>query len=214
MAWFEKFIKWVSGKRLPEETKTALELDSPRLILSELDRLTTRNEMEIEKLNREIEYLEKMEREQIEKLKSRTVGERSKRVVLRTIQRLRMQMDNLENRITIYENNVRLHLALIGRLQQMEAMELSGVSEEEIDEVLYDFESTLEEYEEKLQSARLVERTEAPKEAVSDEEALRNLEAEIMATAGKEKSRMETIEEEKTAQKRKEEIPEGEPDME
>lgn len=186
MGWFERFKDWISGKRIPDETKSVLEgFDDARLALKELDRLATQNEMEIERLNREIERLEKMETQQVEKLKEGSVGERSKRVVLRTIQRLRMQMDNLENRITIYENNVRLHLALIGRLQQMEAMELSGVGEEEIDEVLFDFEAALEEYEEKLQAARLIETAKAPKETVSDDDALKSLEVEIMSGTGR-----------------------------
>jgi len=214
MGWFERFKDWLLGRRIPDETRAALEgFDDARLALKELDRLATQNEMEIERLNREIERLEKMETEQVEKLKEGGVGERSKRVILRTIQRLRMQMDNLENRITIYENNVRLHLALIGRLQQMEAMELSGVGEEEIDEVLFDFEAALEEYEEKLQAARLIETAKAPKETVSDEEALKSLEVEIMSET-KEQDVERKVKEAEPSGRRKEEEPEGESEAE
>ncbi|MCX7703510.1 MAG: hypothetical protein N2234_05360 [Planctomycetota bacterium] len=203
MNWFERFKAWISGKRLPDETKAALEgsEDSMRL-LGELDNLTTRNEMEIGRLNKEIERLEKMEQEQVARLKDESIGERSKRIILRTIQRLRMQMDNLENRIAIYENNLRLHLTLIGRLQQIQAMGLTGVSEEEIDDVLDDFEMALEEYEEKLQAGRLMEMAKRPKETASEDEELLHLEKEILGKTKesdreKEKRRMEKKEKER-----------------
>ena len=189
MGWFDKLKEAILGKRLPEETRRALEeSDDARQTLSRLDSLITRNEMEIRRLNRELGRLEEMESSEKKKLKAGEVGERAKRTILRTIQRLRTRMDALENRITIYERNVNLHLMLIGRLQQAEAMKAAGVSEDEVSEVMMDFESEWEAYEEVMEAARSVQPVEVQAQ-VGDEKELKALEEEILAEAGKEEAR-------------------------
>ena len=50
---------------------------------------------------------------------------------LRRIGRLRKQMDNLEERLRIYNRNINLQIHLAGKVQALDAMELRGVDESE-----------------------------------------------------------------------------------
>ena len=54
--------------------------------------------------------------------------------------------------LRIYERNMNLHLNLIGKIQQMEAMKLGGVDEAKIDQIVMDFEEKLEKYAAKLEA--------------------------------------------------------------
>ena len=71
---------------------------------------------------------------------------RRKRNALVELQRLRKQLENLDSRQRIYDRNMSLHLNLIGKIQDMEAMDLSGVQEGEIDRIVMDFEEQFEKW--------------------------------------------------------------------
>jgi hypothetical protein len=178
MSIFDKLAKLFKDTPLPDETKDIfVNTSDTKELLSGLDKLITRNELRLKQLNKELENLEEMEQADVKKIKEAAVRGRSKNNVLRSIKRMRRQLDNLERRIEIYDRNINLHLNLIGKIQQMEAMSLAGVDEEQIDDIILDFESHFEEYTETVAAGETVVEHEAMK-STSDEE-LADLEAEI-----------------------------------
>lgn len=147
-------------------------------LLGGLDQLITQNEVEVEKINQEMTNLEELEGKEIERVRAGDLPERSKDNVLRRIQRLRKQMDNLEERQRIYNRNINLQIDLVGRVQALDAMELRGVDEERIDEILADYEDELSRYQGVMDGDVLeVKQLGA---ALDDSQDLASLEAEVL----------------------------------
>lgn len=119
---------------------------STRELLAGLDDLLTRNEVELKALQKQIAHLEDLENESIGRIREGLPEGRRKRNALVELQRLRKQLENLDSRQRIYDRNMSLHLNLIGKIQDMEAMELSGVKEGEIDRIVMDFEEQFEKW--------------------------------------------------------------------
>ena len=206
MSIFDKLAKLFKDTPLPDETKDIfVNTSDTKELLSGLDKLITRNELRLKQLNKELEKLEEMEQTDVKKVKDGSVSGRSKNNVLRTIKRMRRQLDNLERRIEIYDRNINLHLNLIGKIQQMEAMSLAGVDEEQIDDIILDFESHFEEYTETVAAGETAVEHE-PLKGTSDEE-LAELEAEIKG----EKEPEAQTPEEKELRDLEKEIVEGKP---
>ena len=88
-------------------------------------------------------------------------------------------MDALEDRMKILDTNINLHLKLMGKIQSMQAMEMRGVEEEQIDTVLLEFDAQLEEYESALKAGELVDSRRFEVDS-AEEQALEELEAEIL----------------------------------
>ncbi len=104
--------------------------------------------MELGEVRKEVDRVEGSEREEAAKVRDAKVDGRQKRYTLQTIKRLRRQLDNLESRMAIYDRNITLHLNLISKIQDMQAMALRGVTEEKIDEIITEFEQHLAEFSE------------------------------------------------------------------
>jgi hypothetical protein len=133
-------------RTIPEEARDLFKRStSIRELVKGLDRLKTENELELNQLKDEVLVLEQEEQDLISQLKQGIEGRR-KKFVLQNIQRLRKQMDNMDRRIGIYDQNILLHLTLMGKILDMEAMEQKGVEEAKIEEILLDFDATLEQY--------------------------------------------------------------------
>jgi len=179
MSIFEKIGQLFKDTPLPDETKEVfVNTSDTKELLAGLDKLITRNELRLKQLNKELEKLEDMEQEKVQKVQEGKTSGRAKNNVLRSIKRMRRQLDNLEQRIEIYDRNISLHLNLIGKIQQMEAMNLAGVDEEQIDDIILDFESHFEEYTETVAAAESASGEREPFKSASDSE-LAQLEAEI-----------------------------------
>ncbi|MCA8959544.1 MAG: hypothetical protein KDC38_03480 [Planctomycetes bacterium] len=173
-------IKRLFGRReIPVEARELLRgATTPRQLLSGLDELITRNEMEVNGVNREIEALERVESTEVERIREGQLPERSKYNVLRRIQRLRKQMDNLEERQRIYNRNINLQIHLVGRIQSLEAMEMRGVDESSIDEILNTYEEELSSYQNTLETEDLLVTDLAG--SLDDRSQLSEIEAEIV----------------------------------
>jgi hypothetical protein len=91
---------------------------------------------------------------------------------------MRRQLDNLEERMDIYDRNINLHLNLIGRIQQVEAMSLAGVDEAQIDDIILDFETHFEQYTETVAAGEAAITAKDTLKSASDNE-LAELESEI-----------------------------------
>lgn len=198
---FDRLKALLSRQPVSEETKGVIaKATTARELLHGLDALHTRNEMEFNEVTREIEKLELIERTEAEKIRGGSLSERRKRNALLKIRRLRKQMENLDNRLKIFDRNMSLHLNLIGKVQEMEAMSLRGLDEKKIDSIMIDFEEKLEAYMNSMASAQVVEES-TPIPDVATERELQEIEQEVVKEAEKaerqteEASREESLEE-------------------
>ena len=175
----DKIRKLFQRREIPRDARDLVNgSQSPKEVLQGLDELITRNEMEVNSINREIEALERVEGKEVERVRAGELPERSKNNVLRRVQRLRKQMDNLEERQRIYNRNINLQIHLVGRIQALEAMELRGVDETAIDSILNDYEEELCAYQNAIETEDLVVTDLGP--ALDDSEELGGIEAEIL----------------------------------
>ncbi len=132
---------------IPEEAKSAFEnAETTKDLLKSLDLVLTKNEIEFNDLKKEIDRVDSILRDEEAKIKESSIDGRQKRYTLQYIKRLRSHLDNLDNRMTIYDKNINLHINLIGRIQDIEAMSLRGVDENQIDKIILDFETHLSRY--------------------------------------------------------------------
>lgn len=172
-----------SRAEIPDEARRIFDrAQTPQDLLRGLDHLLTQNEVEFRELERELEKLEAREREEIDRVRAGAVDGRQKRNALLAIQRLRKQMENYENRLRIYDRNMNLHLDLIGKIQEIEAMKLRGVDEARIDRIVMDFEEALEKYDDTMHAAEVAGESRS-RLGAKDERDLAALEREITGAA-------------------------------
>ncbi len=190
MTLLERLKALFTRDEIPDEAKLIFDkAKTPSDLLRGLDNLLTRNEVEARELNDEITKIEKQTSDVEEEIRAGALPERQKRNSLLLVKRLRKTMDNYEGRLRIYERNMTLHLNLIGKIQQMEAMKLRGVDEARMDQIVMDFEESLEKYADVMSAADAHEGRTATVSAREDRE-LRDLESEIVRKgAGKDKEK-------------------------
>ena len=176
-------LKKVLGKlRLPADTrKLVAKAGSPAELARQLDRLITANELEYRGLQKEIEELERQEAEEVAKVRAGELGVRSKKISLMNVQRLRRQEDALETRLRIHDDNMKLHQALLGKIQAVEAMDMRGLEEEQVDAIAVEFQEELERYTAAVEAGATLGDEALPSDAERDRE-LEALEAEILGT--------------------------------
>jgi len=175
----DKIKKLFGNREVPREARDLLlDAKTPKELLRGLDELITCNEMEVNGVNRELEALEELEGREIERVRSGGLPERSKNNVLRRVQRLRKQMDNLEERQRIYNRNINLQIHLVGRTQALDAMEMRGVDDDAIDEILCNYEEELLCYRDTLDTEDLL--VSELGSALDDRAELSSLESEIL----------------------------------
>lgn len=179
-------LKGLFGRdEIPDEAKRVFDrATTPRELLRGLDELLTTNEVEFKELERELERLEAHEKDEMTRVRDGLVDGRQKRNALLSIQRLRKQMDNYENRLRIYDRNMNLHLSLIGKIQEIEAMKLRGVDEQRIDRIVMDFEEHLEKWNDTMSAADVAETSKQTLSAKDDRD-LAALEREIVTGEAK-----------------------------
>ena len=142
-----KFTNLFSKGGIPEEAKNALEgARTTQELLTGLDAVLTKNEMEFNKLKKEIDRVVAILDDEEGKITEGDLKGRQKRYTLQYIKRLRSHLDNLDHRMTIYDKNINLHIQLIGKIQDMEAMALRGVDEKQIDDIIMEFEDHVNQY--------------------------------------------------------------------
>jgi hypothetical protein len=128
---------------------------STKELLEGLDKQLTRNEVETRKLQKEITNIETQERDLVARVAGGIAEPRQKKFTLQQIQLLRKQMDNVDQRLAILHKNMTLHLNLIGKVQAMEAMQLQGVTEPTIEQVLEEFDSALADFQTTMETMHL-----------------------------------------------------------
>lgn len=178
--WFERLKNLFAKSGMPEDTQTLFKkAESSSQILAGLDDLVTRNELALRDIEKELRNLEDLESREVAAIRSGEVEGRSRRTSLRKIQRLRRQMDALEDRMKIHDANIELHMKLMAKVQAVQAMEMQGVEEEQIETILVDFESQLDGYTGTLRAGDLADSQNVSIDPDADRE-LADLEAEIL----------------------------------
>lgn len=175
----DRIRRLLGRKEVPVEARDILAAaTTPQEMLRGLDELITRNEVEVDRIHKEIEALETVEEQEKSRVREGDLADRSRNNTLRRIGRLRKQMDNLEERLRIYNRNINLQHHLVGKVQSLEAMELRGVDEEKIDSIMLEYEEELSHYSSVLDTEELT--TSGLPGELDDSEELRALEAEIL----------------------------------
>jgi len=188
MGLMDKIKGFFTKTTMPDETRLLLAgVENVHELRRGLDEIVTRNEVELKEVEREIDKLEKIELAEKEKVKSGTLSPREKDNTLRYIKRLRTRMDSYQKRHKIHQENIDLHLALLDRIDEMEAMELKAVKQEQIEEIAVDYEERVEKHKEIVAAGRIAsEREPRAHDDVADRKELEALEKEILAEDGKE----------------------------
>ncbi len=183
MTLLDKLRSLFTRDEVPDEAKQIFAAArTTRDLLHGLDHLVTRNELELDDVNREIAKLETNERKEIEEVRGGRVDGRLKQQTLRKIARYRKQMDNYEARTRIFNRNVDLLQHLIAKIQEIEAMKLRGVDEARIDHILMEHGEELEHYADTMSAAEIADGRSIV--SAREERELAALEQEILAGAG------------------------------
>jgi hypothetical protein len=147
MSVMEKLKNLFQRSDLPDETRQLyLRAASPRDLIKGLGVLHGRNEIDLRDSEQELIGLEKAIGLEEESVRRGGMTPTEETIVLRRIERLEKQRLNLERQVSIYNENVNLHLNLIAKIQEMEAMRSRGVGEDEIDQLVEEVEDRVEEY--------------------------------------------------------------------
>jgi hypothetical protein len=171
-------------EKIPEETKLLLSgVTDVAALRRGLDEIITRNEVERRVVERECDKLGKIEDEEKGKIREGQLNDREKLNSLRYIKRLGRRIESYEKRQKIHEENVDLHQALMDRIDEMEAMELKAVKQEQIEEIAVDYEERLEKHREVVAAGKVVQDMEADYDDVSERRELEALEKQILQEA-------------------------------
>lgn len=182
MTLLDKLRSLFTRDEVPDEAKQIFAAArTTRDLLHGLDHLVTRNELELDDVNREIAKLESNEREEIGRVRGGSVDGRLKQQTLRKIARYRKQMDNYEARTRIFNRNIDLLQHLIAKIQEIEAMKLRGVDEARIDHILMEHGEELEHYADTMSAAEIADGRSIV--SAREERELAALEQEILAGA-------------------------------
>jgi hypothetical protein len=156
MGLLDRLKGFFTKETMPDETRLLLAgVENVHELRRGLDEIVTRNEVELKEVEREIDKLEKIELTEKDKVKTGTLSPREKDNTLRYIKRLRTRMDSYQKRHKIHQENIDLHLALLDRIDEMEAMELKAVKQEQIEEIAVDYEERVEKHKEIVSAGKI-----------------------------------------------------------
>lgn len=180
MGLFQKLRGLFGGRHVSEEARAAYERSRDLTELKHnLDDVLTRNEVELKAVQKEYEKLESVERVEADKVRSGAVDGRQKRYTLQSIKRTRLQLDNLEQRMAIYDRAIRMQLNLIAQIQNIEAMALTGIDEAKVDAVVAEHDEKLAEFTDAVEAIESSLQA-APALRKEEDADLAALEAEIL----------------------------------
>lgn len=147
MSIMEKLKNLFQRSDLPDETRQLYQnAANPRDLVKGLESLRGRNEIDLRENEEQLMALEKAIMVEEDSIRRGNLTPTQETIILRRIERLQKQRTNLDKQVSIYNENVNLHLNLIAKIQEMEAMRSRGVSEDEIDSLVNDVEENVEAY--------------------------------------------------------------------
>ncbi len=194
MSIMEKLRNLFQRADLPDETRQLyLNAKNPRDLIKGLETLRGRNEIDLRDNEEQLISLERAINLEEESIRRGGLTPTQETIVLRRIERLQKQRANLEKQVSIYNENVNLHLNLIAKIQEMDAMRSRGVGEDQIDSLVSDVEDHVEEYKRVSIAA---ESSESISSAVDDSAERRRLDEIKKRIVGvKEEPKKETVDE-------------------
>ena len=132
---------------LPDETRQIYrDAGNPRDLIKGLEILRGRNEIDLRENEQELIGLEKAIALEEDGVRKGGLTRTEETIALRRIDRLEKQKANIERQVSIFNQNVNLHLELIAKIQEVEAMRSRGVDEDQIDGVVNDVEDSVQNY--------------------------------------------------------------------
>ncbi len=147
MSVMEKLRALFQRADLPEETRQLYsKTDNSKDLIKGLDTLRSRNEIDLRENEEQLLGIEKAIASEEQSIRKGGLTSAEETIILRRIERLHKQRTNIERQTLIYNENVNLHLNLIAKIQELEAMRLRGVSEEEIDNLVDEVETNIQDY--------------------------------------------------------------------
>jgi hypothetical protein len=147
MSIMEKLKSLFQREDLPDETRQLYQNSAnARDLIKGLEAQRGRNEIDLRDNEEQLISLEKAIGQEEESIRRGALTPTQETIILRRIERLEKQRANLEKQVSIYNENVNLHLNLISKIQEMEAMRSRGVSEDEIDNLVDDVQEHVEQY--------------------------------------------------------------------
>jgi hypothetical protein len=147
MSVMEKLRSLFQRTDLPDETRQLYQdAASPRDLIKGLETLRGRNEIELRENEEQLIGLEKAVSHEEDSIRRGGLTPTEETIILRRIERLEKQRANLGKQVLIYNENVNLHLNLIAKIQEMEAMRSRGVGEDQIDRLVDEVGEHVEEY--------------------------------------------------------------------
>jgi hypothetical protein len=147
MSVMEKLKALFQREDLPEETRQLYsKTDNSRDLVKGLETLRGRNEIDLREYEGQLLGIEKAIVSEEQSIRKGGLSSAEETILLRRIERLRKQRANIERQSLIYNENVNLHLNLIAKIQELEAMRLRGVSEDEIDSLVEEVEANVQDY--------------------------------------------------------------------
>jgi hypothetical protein len=143
----EKLRSLFQRPDLPDETRQIyLNARSPRELIKGLEALRGRNEADLRDSEQELIALEKAVAVEENSVRRGGLTRTEETIALRRIDRLEKQRSNLDKQVSIYNANVNLHLNLIAKIQEVDAMRSRGVGEEEIDRLVDEVQDNVQQY--------------------------------------------------------------------
>jgi len=120
-------------------------------LVQRFDEYITAAELESENLSIELDEI--INHQEIIRDKIKTLNKPNswhERHLLLKLDRLILHGKNLEQRIEIFAQNIRVYLNLMGKVQHIRAMRMNGLEDEKIEHIWLEFQSALEQYRQKI----------------------------------------------------------------
>lgn len=156
--------------------------DSKKL-LQRLDELITSAEAEIEILVLDLHKTSQEENQlKIQIKAANEPGSWLERNFLLRLERILLQKNNSQQRLEIYNQNIRIYMNLIARIQDMVAMKMDGISENKIENTWLDFKENLEQYKERVLCGEVSDEEITPITSTNLEKRLHELRNEVFGT--------------------------------
>lgn len=148
-------------------------------LVQRFDEYITAAELESENLSIELDEI--INHQEIIRDKIKTLNKPNswhERHLLLKLDRLILHGKNLEQRIEIFAQNIRVYLNLMGKVQHIRAMRMNGLEDEKIEHIWLEFQSALEQYRQKIATEGAADTKDAVT-AETQEDRLKTLRLEL-----------------------------------
>lgn len=147
MGLFARLKKLFESDQLPAEDRDAYvqSHDLPSLVAKLHDNVT-RNEVMRRQIMQAMSRLELSEAATVAAIKRGEVSGRGVKLAIQTVNRLRKQLESLDRKAGIVDQNLNLNTNLINKIDEMQALELRGVDQDQVDRVALEFDENMDRY--------------------------------------------------------------------